>query len=129
MLVQPAAALPEHAAAAVAHVEQDPEAARVAGLAQRFTALIRCCGIQSAPSRPLRRARRLDRRGAHVRHRGHGDLAARLGHDIAAVCAALTTPWSNGQAEGQINRLKLIKRQSYGRAGFELMRRRALHAP
>ncbi|MCC7292441.1 MAG: ISL3 family transposase [Phycisphaerales bacterium] len=38
--------------------------------------------------------------------------------DYAAVRAALTLPWSNGQVEGQINRLKLIKRQMYGRACF-----------
>ena len=52
MLVQPATALPEHAAAAVARVEQDAEAARVAGLARRFTALVRCCGIQSGERLP-----------------------------------------------------------------------------
>jgi len=46
--------------------------------------------------------------------------------DHAAVKAALTVEWSNGQVEGQINRLKMIKRQMYGRAGFELLRRRVL---
>jgi transposase len=42
------------------------------------------------------------------------------------VRAALTEPWSSGQAEGQINRLKLLKRHSYGRAGFDLLRQRVL---
>ena len=56
-------------------------------------------------------------------------FATGLEHDGTAVRAALTTPWSNGQAGGQITRLKLIKRQSYGRAGFELLRRRVLCAP
>ena len=42
--------------------------------------------------------------------------------------ATLTLPWSNGQAEGQINRLKMLKRQSYGRASFDLLRRRVLLA-
>ncbi len=42
--------------------------------------------------------------------------------------AALTLPWSNGQAEGQINRLKLLKRQNYGRASFNLLRQRVLVA-
>jgi transposase len=37
-------------------------------------------------------------------------------------------PWSSGQAEGQINKLKLIKRQMYGRAKFDLIRRRVLLA-
>jgi transposase len=37
-------------------------------------------------------------------------------------------PWSSGQAEGQINKLKLIKRQMYGRASFNLLRHRVLLA-
>jgi transposase len=44
------------------------------------------------------------------------------------VRAALTLPWSNGQAEGQINRLKLLKRTMYGRAGLDLLRRRFILA-
>ena len=55
-------------------------------------------------------------------------FAAGLELDGAAVRAALTTSWSSGQTEGQISRLKLIKRQSYGRAGFDLLRRRVLLA-
>ena len=46
----------------------------------------------------------------------------------AAVRAALTTEWSNGQVEGQVNRLKFIKRQMYGRAKFDLLRARVLYA-
>jgi transposase len=45
---------------------------------------------------------------------------------MAAVTAAVETSWSNGQVEGQINRLKMIKRQMYGRAGFALLRARVL---
>jgi transposase len=41
-------------------------------------------------------------------------FASGLRGDFAAVNAALTTPWSNGQVEGQVNRLKLIKRQMSG---------------
>ena len=44
--------------------------------------------------------------------------------DIAAVKAALTEPWSNGQTEGQITKLKLVKRQMYGRARLDLLRAR-----
>ena len=40
--------------------------------------------------------------------------------------AALTEPWSNGQVEGQVNRLKVIKRDMYGRPGFDLLRCRVL---
>ena len=47
--------------------------------------------------------------------------------DIAAVQAALSQPWSNGPVEGQVNRLKLVKRQMYGRANFDLLRSRVLH--
>jgi len=46
--------------------------------------------------------------------------------DLSAIKNALTLPWSNGQVEGQINKLKTIKRQMYGRAGFELLRKRML---
>jgi transposase len=49
-----------------------------------------------------------------------------LNKDLAAVTAAIDTPWSSGQVEGQINRLKAIKRQMYGRAGFNLLRARVL---
>jgi len=49
-------------------------------------------------------------------------FAAGLEMDGAAVRAAVTQPWSSGQAEGQINRIKLLKRQSYGRASFDLLR-------
>ncbi len=49
-----------------------------------------------------------------------------LQKDISAVAAAVDTPWSTGQVEGQINRLKTVKRQMYGRAGFELLRARVL---
>ncbi len=46
--------------------------------------------------------------------------------DEAAVRAGLTLEWSNGQTEGQVNRLKTLKRQMYGRAGFDLLRQRLL---
>ncbi len=49
--------------------------------------------------------------------------------DLAAVMNALSLPWSNGQTEGQVNRLKLIKRQMYGRANFDLLRKRVIANP
>lgn len=51
-----------------------------------------------------------------------------LAADQAAVVAALTEPWSNGQTEGQINRLKTLKRQMYGRANIELLKARLVAA-
>jgi transposase len=97
-----------------------------------------------AISAPLMRARELALRfAAIVRERKIGDLdnwlaeaaeselrsfANGLKQDEAAVRAALKLPWSNGQTEGQITRLKLIKRQMYGRAKCDLLRARVLQA-
>src|SRR5918992_440152 len=55
-------------------------------------------------------------------------FARGLEDDVAAITAGLTLEWSNGITEGQIHRLKLVKRQGYGRAGFALLRQRVLHA-
>lgn len=55
-------------------------------------------------------------------------FVAGLRRDEAAVRAALSLPFSNGQTEGQVNRLKLIKRSMYGRASFQLLKRRVLAA-
>jgi transposase len=55
-------------------------------------------------------------------------LARGLQEDLAAVQAGLTLAWSNGPVEGQITRLKLCKRQGYGRAGFAMLRQRVLQA-
>jgi transposase len=62
-----------------------------------------------------------------AKHSGIGPLirfAFSLKRDISAVSAAVESSWSNGQVEGQINRLKMLKRQMYGRAGIRLMRAR-----
>jgi transposase len=48
--------------------------------------------------------------------------------DYEAVQAGLTLPWSTGPVEGQINRLKMLKRQMFGRANIDLLRLRVLHA-
>jgi transposase len=55
-------------------------------------------------------------------------FASGIVQDEAAVKAALTEPWSNGQTEGQNTKLKLVKRQMYGRAGLDLLRARLLGA-
>jgi transposase len=55
-------------------------------------------------------------------------FAEGLRGDYGAVRAALCECWSNGQVEGQINRLKLLKRQMYGRANLDLLKRRAVGA-
>jgi transposase len=56
------------------------------------------------------------------------EFAGGMRRDEAARQATLDYAWSSGQVEGQINRLKLIKRSMYGRAGFELLRLRVLRA-
>jgi transposase len=53
-------------------------------------------------------------------------FARGLSRDIEAVRAAVTLPWSNGQTEGQIDRLKTLKRAMYGRANVDLLRARML---
>ncbi len=55
-------------------------------------------------------------------------FAADLRRDLAAVQAALDLSWTTSPAEGQINRIKMIKPTMYGRAGFQLLRARVLHA-
>jgi len=55
-------------------------------------------------------------------------FAAGLRKDLDAVRAGLTEEWSNGCVEGFVHKLKLLKRQGYGRAGFELLRARMLVA-
>ena len=55
-------------------------------------------------------------------------FAKSVQQDYAAISAACSLPWSQGQVEGQINRLKCLKRQMYGRARFDLLRLRVLHA-
>jgi transposase len=53
-------------------------------------------------------------------------FARSLRADLPAVRAAFTLPWSTGQTEGHVNRLKFLKRQMYGRASVELLRLRVL---
>jgi transposase len=55
-------------------------------------------------------------------------FAAGLRQDYAAVAAAMEQVWSTGQVEGQITKLKLVKRQMYGRAKLDLLKARLLHA-
>ncbi|EOK4654665.1 transposase, partial [Shigella boydii] len=54
-------------------------------------------------------------------------VAAGMQADAAAICEAISSRWSNGVVEGHVNRLKkMLKRQMYGRAGFELLRQRVM---
>ena len=55
-------------------------------------------------------------------------LANGVTKDKAAVSAALSSSWSNGQAEGQICKLKLVKRKMYGRGKLDLLQARVIGA-
>ncbi len=86
-------------------------------------------GQQFALMVKQRRPRRLDPWLRRVSQSSSTDLqgfASGIKRDYAAVKMALSVVWSQGQVEGQITRLKLLKRQMYGRARFELLRSRVL---
>lgn len=65
-------------------------------------------------------------RASHIRELQR--FVTGIERDKAAVEAGLTLPQNNGLVEGKVNKLKLIKRMGYGRAGFPLLRQRVLHA-
>ncbi len=120
---------PEHRAlpqdAAVAQLRAlHPDIDAAITLFDRFATLLRTRG-------DVGQAERLDRWLADA---GAGGLpeftafAVKLRQDLAAVRAGLTLPWSQGQTEGQILKLKMLRRQMYGRGNFDLIRKRALHA-
>jgi transposase len=94
--------------------------ARAHALSQAFLAMVR-----------ERRGHNLKAWMAEATQSGIEELArfARgLQDDLTAVTAGLTLAWSNGVTEGQIHRLKRVKRQGYGRSGFALIRQRVLPA-
>lgn len=99
-------------------VIQCPDAVRIRRMSLDFRAALSC-----GDSRQLRHwieAVKRSEIGPLVR------FAWGLTKDLSAVTAAVDTEWSSGQVEGQINRLKTLKRQMYGRAGFSLLRARVL---
>jgi transposase len=78
-----------------------------------------------------RRGAQLDQWIADVQTTGPPELrgfSRNLHRDWLAVQAGLTVHWSSGPVEGNINRVKLIKRQMFGRAKFDLLRKRVLLA-
>jgi transposase len=94
--------------------------ARAHALSQAFLAFVR-----------ERRGEDLEAWMSEAMHSGITEVArfARgLQDDLRAIKAGLTLEWSNGATEGHIHRLKLLKRQGYGRAGFALLRQRVLQA-
>lgn len=105
----------------LAHIQQEPAVTTVYLLAQQFVVMIK-----------QRQVEQLEPWLAACTAGGIAQVqsfALGIRQDYAAVHAALATDWSNGQTEGQVNRLKFIKRQMYGRAHFDLLRLRVLCPP
>ena len=98
--------------------ETSPEVAETQRLAQGFAAMVR---KQSSEELEVWIEEALT-----VGPDALQDFAEGLGDDEAAVRAALTEEWSSGQVEGRINKLKMLKRQMYGRANFDLLKARVL---
>jgi transposase len=97
----------------------DQEIAQPNELIQDFTMMLR-----------ERKGEQLDSWLKLVKEQGVAELqsfAQGLERDYEAVKAGLTLKWSQGPVEGHVHRLKLIKRQAYGRASFEQLRKRVLH--
>lgn len=118
--VRPPEELKEEERSCLERLCQGAEALRIAyDLAQRFGKMVRCREGEKLPGW-LKEAK-----GSAVPELGR--FAAGLERDGAAVKAGLELEWSNGPVEGQVQRLKTIKRQMYGRAKFDLLRRRVLH--
>lgn len=120
LFVQEPATLQNEAAPILARVLQDAEVAHVHKLARRFVDMVR-----------QKRPEELDtwlEACAESSVRALRTFAAGIRQDYQAVRSALALPWSNAQTEGQVTRLKFIKRQMYGRANFDLLRQRVLLA-
>ena len=106
--------------AVLTRVQQDPQMRGVYTLAQQFQEMVR-----------TRQAAHLSNWLAACATSGVADLqtfAAALSREEAAIRHALTEPWSTGPVEGHITRVKLVKRQMFGRANFDLLRQRVLYA-
>ena len=119
LFVQEPSTLQKVDAQTLTHVHQDMEAAHVYELARTFVDMVR----QKKPEA-------LDpwlEMCAASSVKALRTFAAGLKQDDQAVRSALELPWSNGQTEGQVTRLKFLKRQ-YGRAKFDLLRQRVLLA-
>jgi transposase len=129
LLLREAEELCPEEAALVARIKQDQEAATVIDLARRFCGIVRRAGLRERQDDSSAKA--FDAWLVEARRCGVRvveSFATSLDQDGTAVRAALTLPWSSGQAEGQINRLKLLKRAMYGRASLDLLRRRLILA-
>jgi transposase len=102
-------------------VAADKQVELVAQLAERFVKMIK----QKEPDKLAQWLKDAVASGV----RSLISFANGVRQDYSAVCNALSSIWSNGQVEGQVNRLKFIKRMMYGRANFDLLRKCVLYQP
>lgn len=121
LMVMPATKLTERDQAMLKHILQDDVVAQCHHLIHRFRKALHDRDpaefdqwLQTAEKSSLKQIR---------------SFAKSLHDDYAFIRAAFTSPWSNGHTEGQITRLKFIKRQMYGRASFALLRQKVLYQP
>jgi hypothetical protein len=130
-LTRPRDRLTDEEAAAVVRLEQDAEAATAAGLVRQLADLLRACGVSTKTrcGAPMTTFEGWLRNAKKSGVAAVTTFAVGLQQDGAAVKAALTTAWSSGQTEGQVGKLKMLKmlkRQTFGRSSFDLLRRRVL---
>ncbi len=118
LLVKDPEQLDEKENALLRQLLQHPVVAKCYALAQQFTKMVRYQLPKKLP--PWLK----ECRASGIPE--FASFADGIDNDRSAIRAALTLQWSNGQLEGQVNRLKLIKRQMYGRANFDLLRIRVL---
>ena len=109
-------------------MRQDDDATTVVDLARRFCGIVRGAGLRRLDGSSPKAFEAWLAEGRDCGVRVVESFTTSLDQDGAAVRAALTLPWSSGHAEGQINRLKLLKRAMYGRASLDLLRRRLILA-
>jgi transposase len=109
---------PEERSALVRMKQEEPKVELVIMLAQEFRSMVKNRQLELLPGW-------LDRAADSEIDALKGFVNGLL-QDLPAIEAALSLPWSNGVTEGQVNRLKLVKRKMYGRANFDLLRRRFL---
>lgn len=123
LLTEPAQRTPEQQIAVEQLRALHPESGMTAMLVEEFACLVRHRDEDAEPElAPWMRA------ATESGIREWRTFVTRLHSDLDAVLAGLQLPWSQGQTEGQILRLKLIRRQMYGRGNFDLVRKRVLRA-
>lgn len=108
----------EHHASTLTRVLQDAEVVHIYASARTFVDIVR--------HRPSKELDSCLEGCATSSVKALRTFAAGIQQDYRAVRSALELPWSNAQTEGHVTRLKFIKRMMYGRANFDLLRRRVL---